>query len=67
MDKITKNQYAYAGTRCPKCGKGINNEKELDGYEDIKLIQKKRYGKGTRICNQCLLEFAKLKSQRAGC
>ena len=57
---ILEKNLGYAGTKCPRCKKGINNEVPLNGYEDIKLIQEKRYGKGTRICNECLLYFVSL-------
>ena len=44
----------YAGALCPRCLKGINNEVQIEGHEDTKKRQLKRYG-GDRLCNECLL------------
>lgn len=39
---------------CPKC-KQRDNAKQINGFEDLKGIQKKRYGKIP--CRYCMIEL----------
>jgi len=39
---------------CPKC-KNRESKKQIEGFEELKAIQKKRYGKIP--CNNCLIEL----------
>ena len=55
--KICDDKMLYAGAVCPKCRNGINNEMPVDGFEEIKERQRKRYG-NKRLCNKCILSFA---------